>query len=166
MKIIRAETQEQIESVREIFREYESWLGFSLCFQGFEQELAKLPGKYAPPLGRLWLALDEGQVVGCIALRKLEDGVSEMKRLYVHPSARGKGVGRLLIQSLIEEARRIGYEKMRLDTYPSKMGQAVEIYRAMGFVEIEPYYCNPNEGFLYMELNLGEAGGRQQEAGS
>jgi ribosomal protein S18 acetylase RimI-like enzyme len=161
MEIIQAETQEQIERAREIFREYEAWLGLSLCFQGFEQELAELPGKYAAPLGRLWLAIDEGQVVGCIALRKLEDGISEMKRLYVRSSARGKGVGKLLVQSLIEEARKIGYEKMRLDTYPPKMGQAVKIYHSMGFVEIEPYYGNPNEGTLYMELKLKDAGGRR-----
>lgn len=155
MRIIQAETPEQIESVREIFREYEKWLDLDLCFQGFEKELAELPGKYAPPDGVLWLAIDEEEkVAGCIALRKLEDGVCEMKRLYVRPAYRGRSAGKLLVESLIDKARRVGYVKMRLDTFPPKMGNAVNIYRAYGFVEIEPYYNNPNKGVLYMEVNL------------
>lgn len=155
MRIVQAETPEQIENVREIFREYEKWLGFDLCFQGFEKELAELPGKYAPPDGVLWLAVDEDErIAGCIALRKLEDGVCEMKRLFVRDDFRGRGVGKLLVQSLFDQARRIGYAKMRLDTHPEKMGKAVEMYRANGFVEIAPYYDNPHEGVLYMELSL------------
>jgi GNAT superfamily N-acetyltransferase len=164
MKIIQAETPEQIESVREIFREYEKWLDFDLCFQGFEKELAELPGKYAPTDGRLWLAVDEEdeKIAGCIALRKLEEGVCEMKRLFVRDEFRGHGVGKLLVQLLIDEARRIGYQKMRLDTYSPKMGKAVEIYRANGFVEIEPYYDNPNTETIYMEANLQSAVGSKR----
>jgi ribosomal protein S18 acetylase RimI-like enzyme len=155
MKIIQAETLQQIESVRGIFREYEKWLDLDLCFQGFEKELAELPGKYAPPGGRLWLAVDEDEkVAGCIALRKLEEGICEMKRLYVRPTYRGRGIGKLLVQSLIDEARKIGYAKMRLDTYPPKMRKAVEIYRANSFVEIKPYYDNPNTETIYMEALL------------
>jgi putative acetyltransferase len=155
MKIIQAETPEQIESAREIFREYEKWLDLDLCFQGFENELAELPGKYALPEGLLWLAFDEGdRVAGCIALRKLEEGVCEMKRLFVRDDYRGRGVGKLLVHSLIDKARQLGYRKMRLDTHPPKMGKAVGIYRSLGFVEIEPYYDNPHEDVLYMELSL------------
>jgi len=154
MKIIQAETSEQIESAREIFREYEKWLDLDLCFQGFEKELSELPGKYAPPDGLLWLALDDERVAGCIALRKIEGDICEMKRLFVRPDYRGSGVGKLLVQSLINEARKIGYAKMLLDTYPSKMGKAVEIYRSNGFVETTRYYDNPHENTIYMELSL------------
>ncbi len=155
MKIIQAETQEQIESVREIFREYEKWLDLDLCFQGFEKELAELPGKYAKPDGLLWLAIDEDEkVAGCIALRRVEDGVCEMKRLFVRSGYQGSGIGKLLVHSLINEARKIGYTKMRLDTYPQKMGKAVDVYRKQGFVETAPYYDNPHDDVIYMELSL------------
>lgn len=155
MKIIQAKTSEQIESVREVFREYERWLDLDLCFQGFEKELAELPGKYAQPEGLLWLAVDEDdKVAGCIALRKLEESVCEMKRLFVRDDYRGCGVGKLLVESLIDKARQLGYGRMRLDTHPPKMGKAVGIYRSLGFVEIKPYYDNPHEDVLYMELSL------------
>ena len=153
-EIRQAGSESDVEAARAIFREYEQWLGLSLCFQSFEEELAKLPGKYAPPDGRLYLARLDGEVCGCIALRKLEEGVCEMKRLYLRESARGNGIGLALIEKLIDEAKAIGYQRMRLDTHPPKMGKAVNIYKAHGFNEIQPYYDNPHKGVLFMEKIL------------
>ena len=116
--------------------------------------MATLPGRYAPPSGRLYLARIEDETVGCIALRQIEEDICEMKRLYLRESARGKGIGQLLIGRVIADAREIGYSKMRLDTYPPKMGKAVSLYEARGFYEIPPYYHNPHEGVLFMELAL------------
>jgi ribosomal protein S18 acetylase RimI-like enzyme len=154
LEIIQAETPEQIEETRKIFREYEAWLALDLCFQGFEEELANLPGKYAKPEGRLFLAISDGKVAGCIALRKLEEGICEMKRLYVRDKFRGQKLGNLLIEKSIAEAKKMGYRKMRLDTYPPKMEKAVKIYESHGFQEIEPYYHNPHGKTLFMELQL------------
>ena len=151
-EIIQAETSEQIEETRKIFREYESWLNLDLCFQGFEAELVNLPGKYKMPNGRLFLAISNGKVAGCVALRKLEDGICEMKRLFVREEFRGQKVGISLIEKLIAEAREIGYAKLRLDTYPPKMGKAVKLYESYGFREIKPYYHNPFGETLFMEL--------------
>jgi putative acetyltransferase len=153
--IRQAETETDIQTARELFREYEAWLGMSLCFQGFEEELADLPGKYAPPSGRLYLVDIDGVPTGCIAMRKLdENGACEMKRLYLRDTARGLGIGNELIEKLIDDARSSGYAKMRLDTYPPKMGKAVKLYESHGFKPIEPYYDNPHEGVLFMELDL------------
>ena len=149
-----AETAPQIAQVRELFLEYAQSLGFSLCFQNFEDELAGLPGDYAPPWGCLLLAEYEGQLAGCIALHKLEDGVCEMKRLYLRPTFRGKGLGRILADRIIAEARQIGYQRMRLDTVEPVMKDAVAMYRKFGFREISPYCENPIAGALYMELPL------------
>ena len=154
LEIIQAITQKDIEDARSIFREYEQWLGLSLCFQSFEQELADLPGKYAPPDGRLYLARLDGETAGCIALRKLEGGVCEMKRLFLRENARGKGVGVALIEKLISDAVEIGYSRMRLDTFPPKMKKAVELYESHGFKRIAPYYDNPHQETLFMELDL------------
>ena len=154
IEIRQAETEHDIESARTLFREYETWLGMSLCFQGFEEEMANLPGKYAPPEGRLYLAFVDDELAGCIALRKFEDGICEMKRLYLRENARGQGLGNQLIEKLIDEARSIGYSKMRLDTYPPKMGKAVRLYESHSFYPIESYYHNPHEGVLFMELDL------------
>lgn len=154
IEILQAETEEQINEVRKIFSEYETWLGMSLCFQGFEKELADLPGKYAPPNGRLYLAYSGSDVVGCIAMREIGPGICEMKRLYLRESARGKGVGNRLIERVIENAKEIGYKKMRLDTYPPKMAKAVNLYRSHGFNEIPRYYDNPDEDVLFMEKVL------------
>jgi putative acetyltransferase len=126
----------------------------NLCFQNFEQELAGLPGHYAPPDGRLLLAVHEGQLVGCVALHEWEHGICEMKRLYLRPAFRGKGLGRVLAESVIAEARNIGYQRMRLDTIEPIMKNAVEMYRKLGFREIAPYRPNPIAGAMYMELQL------------
>lgn len=154
IELIYAEAPARIEDARKIFREYEQWLGLDLCFQNFEEEMRSLPGKYAPPDGRLILAYKDGELAGGIALRKIEEGICEMKRLYLRENARSGGIGRELIEKLIEEARKIGYKKMRLDTFPPKMGKAVELYRSHGFYEIPPYYENPYDGVLYMEKVL------------
>jgi putative acetyltransferase len=154
MNIIHAETSEQIDLTRTLFREYEAWLGLDLCFQNFEKELAELPGAYAPPTGRLLLAYENDQLAGCVALRKLSDGVCEMKRLFLKPQFHGNGRGRALAERIIEEARRAGYQRMRLDTLPEQMGKAIGLYRSLGFKAIEPYYKNPVSGALFMELAL------------
>lgn len=154
LDLVQVVTAADIEDARAIFREYEQWLGLSLCFQSFEEELARLPGFYSPPNGRLYLARIEGETVGCIGLRRLLDGICEMKRLYLRESARGKGVGLVLIERVIAAAKEIGYAKMRLDTYPPKMGKAVSIYESHGFYEIAPYYENPHGDTLFMEKQL------------
>ena len=154
MKIIQATSPKEIEAARELFREYSNWLQVDLCFQNFEKELAELPGGYEPPNGRLWLAFDGEKLAGCIAMRSLGDGFCEMKRLYVRPQFRGRGLGRLLAERLIEEARAIGYAKMRLDTLPGRMDQAIAMYRSLGFHEIDRYYNNPYETAMFMELDL------------
>ncbi len=150
----QAESAAEIAQARELFLEYAQSLGFSLCFQNFDQELANLPGDYAPPDGRLLLAEFEGQVAGCVALHKLEEGICEMKRLYLRSQFRGKGLGRALADRIIAEAREIGYHRMRLDTVEPVMKDAVAMYRRIGFREISPYCANPMAGALYMELLL------------
>jgi putative acetyltransferase len=154
LSFVRAESPGQITQARELFLEYAQSLGFSLCFQNFDQELAGLPGDYAPPEGRLLLAEYEGYVAGCVALHRLEDGIGEMKRLYLRPQFRGKGIGLALADRIISEARQIGYQRMRLDTVEPVMKDAVEMYRKLGFREIAPYRTNPIAGTLYMELQL------------
>jgi putative acetyltransferase len=151
---IRAATAADLDDVRELFREYEAWLDRDLCFQGFEQELASLPGKYAPPKGRLYLAEVHGRLAGCIALREFEPGVSEMKRLFVRDFARGHGVGRALAERVIVDARAEGYRTLRLDTLPDRMAPANALYEALGFHDIEPYYANPLPIVRYMELEI------------
>jgi putative acetyltransferase len=150
----QAETPAQIAQARELFLEYAQSLGFSLCFQNFDKELATLPGDYAPPYGRLLLAEYETRIAGCVALHKLENNICEMKRLYLRPQFRGKGLGRALADRIIAEARQIGYQRMRLDTVEPVMKDAVAMYRRIGFREISPYCTNPIAGALYMELEL------------
>ena len=154
IELIQAVSAEQVQQARELFLEYADSLGFSLSFQGFDEELKNLPGAYAPPSGRLLLAHHQGQAAGCVALRQLDQQICEMKRLYVRPAYRGKSIGRILADRVIAEARTIGYERMRLDTIESSMQDAIALYRRRGFREIPPYRSNPIAGALYLELLL------------
>jgi ribosomal protein S18 acetylase RimI-like enzyme len=152
--ITQAESPAEIAQARELFLEYGQSLGFSLCFQNFDKELAGLPGDYAPPEGRLLLVECEGQLAGCIALHKLDFAICEMKRLYLRPQFRGQGLGRRLAERIIAEGCQIGYQRMRLDTVEPVMKDAVAMYRKLGFREIAPYRANPIAGAMYMELEL------------
>jgi len=153
MQIISAESAAQLSEIRTIFREYEQFLNVDLCFQGFEEELASLPGKYAPPSGALFLAVKDNSVAGCVAVRAFEGKICEMKRLYTRPSYRGKGLGRQLAEKIILEAKELGYELMRLDTLES-LTAAMALYRSLGFTETGAYYDNPLENVIYWELQL------------
>jgi GNAT superfamily N-acetyltransferase len=154
LELIQATLPEHIQQARALFLEYGSSLAFSLCFQSFDEEMKNLPGAYGPPDGVLLLARCADHAAGCIALRKLQAGICEMKRLYVRPADRGRGLGRMLVERLIAEARALGYERMRLDTIESAMRDAVALYRRMGFQEIAPYSTVPIESALWMELLL------------
>lgn len=155
LTIFQAETPEQIEIVRQLMLEYANWLEFSLCFQGFDDELRSLPGKYSPPRGRLLLASWNDQIAGLGALRPLSnEDVCEMKRLYVRPAFRGLNIGRILARKLVSDACEIGYRSMRLDTVPGKMDPAISLYRELGFREMTPYYASPVDKTLFMELVL------------
>ncbi|MCU0915032.1 MAG: GNAT family N-acetyltransferase [Planctomycetes bacterium] len=144
-------TAEDLDTVRGLFRQYQASLPFDLCFQNFEQELAELPGRYAPPSGRLLLARLDGTGVGCVALRQIGADICEMKRLFVQPAARGRGLGQTLAEAIIAEGRRIGYKRIRLDTV---MEPAQSLYRSLGFREIGPYQQVPIAGVVFMELEL------------
>ena len=151
--LIRADTAEHWQHARRLLTQYTASLDFDLSFQNFQTELDSLPGDYASPTGCMLLAEHKGAFVGCVALRKLEDGISEMKRLYVVPEVRRRGIGRALAEAVIAEARGLGYERMRLDTVPS-MKTATALYTSLGFQRIEPYRYNPIEGARFMELSL------------
>ena len=153
LEIIEAKRSEELEQVRNLFEEYSNSLFFNLDFQNFEEELANLPGDYIQPAGCLLLATYKGQPVGCVGLRMLSDGVCEMKRLYVREQFRGLGFGRALAEAVIEEARKIGYNYMRLDTVPS-MDVARALYASVGFKQTSPYRYNPIEDAVFMELRL------------
>jgi N-acetylglutamate synthase-like GNAT family acetyltransferase len=146
---IRPASLADLDEIRAMLREYAAWLEVDLCFQNFEQELAGLPGDYQPPRGRLLLA----QGAGCVALRSIDEEICEMKRLYVRPQHRGSGLGRRLVLAVIEEARSIGYRRMRLDTMP-KMDSAQKLYASLGFREIAAYRYNPEPGARFLELDL------------
>jgi putative acetyltransferase len=153
LNIIIAETEEHIKHFHELFKEYEKQLNIDLCFQDFETELANLPGVYAPPEGCMLLAEYDNKIAGCVTLKKIDEGICEMKRLYVRPDFRGKSIGRELSEAIVEEARKMGYAKMRLDTL-TRLTEAITLYRSMGFKEIKPYVFNPLDDVVYMELEL------------
>ena len=152
-KIIQAESKSDVVIARELFLEYAQSLDFHLCFQDFEREVAELPGEYAPPSGSLLLLMADTKAAGCVALRKIDGSVCEMKRLYVRPEFRGMDFGKKLTLAVIDEAKKIGYSFMRLDTVPS-MKEAIKLYQLLGFKKIEPYRKNPIEGAIFMELEL------------
>lgn len=145
---MREATAQDLEGVRVLFREYSELVASAICFQSFERELAELPGRYAPPGGALLVAVIEGKLAGCVALRQLDSVTGEMKRLYVRPGFQGLGLGRLLTERIVTEALRIGYAVLRLDTLP-KLHRAIEMYRKMGFYEIPPYGDNPSEAVCF-----------------
>ncbi|MBI5486450.1 MAG: GNAT family N-acetyltransferase [Deltaproteobacteria bacterium] len=153
IRILPATTPDHVAHARALFLEYAATLGFDLSFQGFDAELAALPGGYAAPGGALLLAYVGDDVAGCVAMRPFDEGICEMKRLYVRPAYRGLGVGRRLATEIIEAARAAGYARMRLDTVPT-MVEAIAMYRAVGFVEIGAYRVNPVEGAVYLEMDL------------
>jgi len=158
MELRAALFPDDLPTVRAFFEEYAAGLGVDLCFQGFAEELAGLPGRYAPPGGGLWLAVEGGAVAGCVALRALGDGSCEMKRLYVRPAFRGRGVGRLLAERVLSAAAALGHRRIVLDTLPS-MGSAIELYKTLGFAPIEPYCANPVPGALFLGKELVEGSG-------
>jgi ribosomal protein S18 acetylase RimI-like enzyme len=156
LEIRPATSADEIETARTLFREYAAGLEVDLSFQNFDEELATLPGGYAPPDGRLLLAWDGAEAAGCVALRRFAESVGEMKRLYVRPAWRGATLGRALAETIIAEARAAGYATLRLDTLPT-MTAAQNLYRALGFREIAAYRANPVHGSSYLELALREA---------
>jgi putative acetyltransferase len=153
LRIREVASESDLREIKRLFLAYSESLGISLCFQNFEQELAGLPGAYAPPAGRLLLAEFDGIAGGCVAVRPLEGPACEMKRLFVAPEFRGTGAGRDLALAAMDAARSLGYTAIRLDTLPS-MSKAIELYRSFGFQPIEPYYKNPVPGALFLECKL------------
>ena len=148
------ETAVQLDTVRVLLREYWDNRNLAPYVFNFDRELAGLPGDYAPPEGRLFLASWDNEFAGCVALRRLEPYICEMKRLYLRPKFRGKGIGRAMAEFIIREARKIGYQKMRLDTIQTNMQEAIALYRQLGFKEIAPYRVNPIPGVVFMERSL------------
>jgi putative acetyltransferase len=153
VEIFPATTKKDVREARSLFEEYASSLDFSLAFQDFQEELVGLPGGYAAPGGCLLLAMHQGRAAGCVALRRFEAGVCEMKRLYVRPPFRDLGIGRGLTRAIIEKAREVGYSRMRLDTVPA-MKEAQALYESLGFRIIPPNCHNPVPGAVFLELNL------------
>ena len=153
VEIIQASSKQEFDQVRILFREYEAYLNIDISFQDFENECIELPGKYAPPSGQLLLCIYNSKIAGCVALKKLQDNICEMKRLYVRPDYRKKGLGKLLSTRVIEEAINMGCATMRLDTLV-RLKVAFELYRSLGFKEIAPYYYNPLPDVVFLELDL------------
>lgn len=144
---------QDMEHIRVLFVEYQEWLEVDLCFQGFDKEISTLPGAYGPPGGRLLLARDGDAIAGGVGFRPLSPGACEMKRLYVRPPWRGRGLGRRLAQAVIDDAAAAGYGRMCLDTLP-RLAAAIGLYRSLGFVDTQAYYENPLDGVTYMALSL------------
>jgi putative acetyltransferase len=153
IEIHTAQTPDDLGSIRVLFREYQQGLGVDLCFQDFETELAGLPGKYAGPTGVLLIAKDRDDACGCVAVRPMEGTICEMKRLFVRPDWRGRGLGRRLAEAILDRARSLSYTAMRLDTL-DRLTEAMCLYESMGFRRIPAYYDNPLEGVAYWELDL------------
>lgn len=158
IELLTPSTPEQNTQLRAIFLEYAQSLNVDLCFQGFDEELASLPGDYAEPRGALWLAVVDGAVAGCCALRPLDasdyPNAAEMKRLYVRPAFRGLGLGRMLSEAILDAARQAGYACVLLDTL-DEMESARALYEDLGFYEIPPYYHNPHAGAHYLKVDIG-----------
>lgn len=154
IEVVVADSARRLEQAHSLFEEYAEWLGLSLDFQGFDGELITLPGEYAPPRGRLLLALVDGLPAGCVGVRPLDRTACEMKRLWVRPSHQGEGIGRILVDAVMAEARAAGYTRMFLDTLPDRMGAAVALYRSVWFSEVRPYNDSPLEGIAYMAADL------------
>ena len=154
--LVQVQSGPDVDLARGLFREYQRSLNVDLCFQDFEQELATLPGEYAPPFGRLFLLYEDNDLAGCVALRKIDDETCEMKRLFVRPDFRGRQLGKRLAEAVIDESRVIGYKRMKLDTLPI-MTTAITMYRSLGFKPTSPYRHNPVPGALFMELDLSAA---------
>jgi putative acetyltransferase len=152
-RLVHMSSTEEMPLVRQLFEEYAASLGFDLCFQDFDRELEALPGAYGPPSGTIIVAFSDEQAAGCVALREIGSGVCEMKRLYVRPAFRGTGVGRALAGAVVEWARTLGYDTMKLDTLAA-MEAANALYESLGFTSCEPYRYNPCEGARYLELRL------------
>ena len=165
MPIFQAQTTRDIEVARALFREYAQFLDVDLCFQDFEQELATLPGRYAPPNGRLLLAFEGEQAAGSVALRPLERGICEMKRLFVRPAWRGQGLGHLLALQIVNDATALGYTVMRLDTLDT-LHSAMHLYTMLGFQRCAPYYDNPLPGVVYWERTLNTGGHKNMKTSS
>lgn len=149
-----AASPEDWDLARALFREYEREIDAACCFAGFERELAELERLFTPPEGRLLLAFQDGEAAGCGALRRIEGGAAEGRRLFLRPAFRGKGLGGALLLALLDEARRLGFTAFRLETLPGKMSAALGLYRQLGFVDIPPYVRQPIAGAAYMELAL------------
>ncbi len=160
--IVDGHGADAVGTVRELFLEYAAWVTVDLCFQDFAAELATLPGKYAPPTGAILLAQVHGAVAGCVAMRRLEGAVGEMKRLWVRQSFRNCGIGKLLIEAIVERARAAGYARLRLDTLP-QMNTALVLYRALDFYEVPAYYDNPVPGAIFLEKTLVQPGRKVKE---
>jgi ribosomal protein S18 acetylase RimI-like enzyme len=154
VKLGKPQNDVELAAVKALFEEYARSLNFSLCFQGFDQEMATFPAKYAPPTGALLLATVEEQPAGAVALWQQAPGICEMKRLYVRPEFRGHALGRRLAESIVAEGKAMGYRAMRLDTIKSSMATAKAMYQRMGFREVEAYYDSPIADVCYMELAL------------
>ncbi len=158
-------TSDQLDEVRALFGEYAISLGFGLEFQGFDEELERFPGEYQAPHGFLLVLVDDGRVVACVGVRQLEPRTCEMKRMYVLPEARGRGLGRRLARAAIGKARESGYARMRLDTVES-LTAANALYESLGFVVIDPYRFNPRPDAVYMQLDLKKEPVEQSSTGS
>jgi ribosomal protein S18 acetylase RimI-like enzyme len=159
IQIHPARFPEQVEAVRNIFREYAQSLGIDLSFQQFDSELADLPGKFAAPRGEVLLAYQETEVIGCVALRPIDDTICEMKRLYVRPAGRGLQAGKQLATLICATAQELGYSRIRLDTLPT-MHAALQIYASLGFEPIPAYVFNPIPGAIFLECDLTRASAR------